>query len=186
MGQQKFIKPISIEDYLVIEEQGEERHEYYHGAIEAMVGGTARHNKITTAITSILRSHLKGKGCSIFSSDMKVFTNDVFYYPDVMVVCESVDPESLYQTKPIVLVEILSKSTEKKDRLEKLVAYQSIETVNEYILVSQERIAVDVYTRQPDGWQLDSLLENDLLIIHSLKYSAPVDNFYEDVIDTFK
>jgi len=186
MGQQKLIKPISIEEYLAIEEQGEERHEYYHGAIESMVGGTARHNKITTAITSILRSHLKGKGCSIFSSDMKIFANDVFYYPDVMVVCNSVDPESLYQTEPIVLVEVLSKSTEKKDRLEKLVAYQSIKTVSEYIIVSQERMAVDVYTRQADGWQLDSLLENDLISIRSLKYRAPVHIFYEDVIDSFK
>ena len=126
MGIVKKVERISIDDYLRLEERGEQRHEYVNGMIYAMVGGTARHNVIATAISSALREHLRGTPCTVFMSDMKVQVGDVFYYPDVMAVCEPVDPDSLFQTRPVLLVEVLSGSTESKDRLEKLVAYQSI------------------------------------------------------------
>lgn len=68
-----------------------------------------------------------------------------FYYPDVMTVCENIDPDALFQTQPALLVEVLSSSTESRDRLEKLVAYQSIPSVIEYALVSQDKVFIDVY-----------------------------------------
>ncbi|MEE9494210.1 MAG: Uma2 family endonuclease [Gammaproteobacteria bacterium] len=179
------VEPLSIKDYLALENRGEERHEYVNGSIYAMVGGTARHNQITSAISSALRTHLKGKSCTVFMSDMKVQAESVFYYPDVMVVCSPVDLDSLFQSEPVLLVEVLSKSTEAKDRLEKLVAYQSILTVNEYVLVSQDKVSIDIYRRGEDGWQLISLSYGDTVSLVSVDYEADIETFYEDVIESF-
>ena len=176
------LEPISIDDYLRQEERGEVRHEYVKGVVYAMVGGTARHNLITSAIASTLRSHLKGASCSVFMSDMKVQTDESFYYPDVMVVCSPVDPGSLYQTQPVLIVEVLSPSTESRDRLEKLVAYQSIPSLKEYLLVSQDKVAVDIYRRDKDTWQLESLSHGDSIRLESLNYQADIEIFYEDVL----
>ena len=176
------VEPLSIENYLASESRGEERHEYVNGTVFAMVGGTARHNQITSAIFSALRTHLKNKPCTVFMSDMKVQVDRVFYYPDVMVVCSPVDPESLFQTEPVLLVEVLSKSTEAKDRLEKLVAYQSLSSVKEYMLVSQDKVSVDIYRRGDDGWQLESLTYGDKVKLSSVDFEADVETFYEDII----
>lgn len=186
MGSIKKVEPISINDYLRLEERGEERHEYVHGAIYAMVGGTARHNLITTAITSALRAHLKDTPCTVFMSDMKVRVDDVFYYPDVMTVCTQVDPGSLFQTEPVLLVEVLSKSTESKDRLEKLVAYQSIPGLQEYVLVAQDKVAIDIYRRSENGWQLESLSYGDTVTFESVHFEAAAEMFYEDVLSSLK
>ncbi len=179
------IEPLSIEDYLASESRGEQRHEYVDGSIFAMVGGTARHNQITSAISSLLRAHLKNKPCTVFMSDMKVQVDRVFYYPDVMVVCSPVDPESLFQTDPVLLIEVLSKSTEAKDRLEKLVAYKSLPSVKEYILVSQDKVSIDVYCRGEDGWQLESLSYGDTIKLISVDFEAAAETFYEDIIESF-
>ncbi len=177
-------EPISVSDYLREEERGEQRHEYVNGVIYAMVGGTARHNMITGTILSALREHLKDTPCTVFMSDMKVQAGDVFYYPDVMAVCTPVEPNSLYQTQPVLLVEVLSASTESKDRLEKLVAYQNIPSVKEYVLVAQDKVAIDVYRRCEDGWQLQSLTYGDSVELASLNYQTKADTFYEDVLSS--
>ena len=179
------LEPVSIDDYLCQEERGEIRHEYVKGVVYAMVGGTARHNLITSAIASALRLHLKGTPCNVFMSDMKVQTGESFYYPDVMVICKPVDPDSLYQTQPVLLVEVLSNSTESKDRLEKLVAYQAIPSLKEYILVSQDKVAIDIYRRDRDVWQLESLTYGDKIRLESVNYQAESETFYEDVLSSF-
>lgn len=182
----KKLEYISVDDYLRLEERGEERHEYVKGVVYAMVGGTARHNMITNAISSSLREHLKGTPCTVFMSDMKVQVGSVFYYPDVMAVCEHVDPDSLYQTQPVLLVEVLSGSTESKDRLEKLVAYQSIPSVIEYVLVSQDKVSIDIYRRYEDAWRLESLSYGDTVTLESVNYQTDAETFYEDVLSSLK
>lgn len=182
----KKVERISVDDYLRLEERGEQRHEYVNGVVYAMVGGTARHNMIATAISSALREHLRGTSCTVFMSDMKVQGGDVFYYPDVMVVCEPVDPNSLFQTQPVLLVEVLSDSTESKDRLEKLVAYQSIPSVKEYVLVSQDKVSIDIYRRYEDAWRLESLRHGDTLTLGSVHYQTDAETFYEDVLSSLK
>jgi Uma2 family endonuclease len=184
MGILTRLKPLAIDDYLRQEERGKIRHEYVKGAVHAMVGDTARHNLITSAIASTLRSHLKGKPCTVFMSDMKVQTGESFYYPDVMVVCEPFDPDSVFQTQPVLLVEVLSNSTESKDRLEKLVAYQGIPSLKEYILVSQDKVAIDIYRRDKAVWQLESLTYGDQIKLLSVNYQADSETFYEDVLSS--
>ena len=163
------------------EERGEVRHEYVNGLIYAMVGGTARHNLITSTVTSTLKRHLKGKPCHVFMSDMKVRVDDTFYYPDVMVVCETIDMKSLYQTAPTLIVEVLSVSTEAKDRLEKLAAYQSLSSVKEYVLLAQDKVLADIYRRDGNEWNIESLSYGDTIHLTSVGYTGPVETFYEDV-----
>lgn len=186
MTMAKKVEYISVDDYLRLEERGEDRHEYVNGVVYAMVGGTARHNMIASAISSALREHLKDKPYTVFMSDMKVQVGDIFYYPDVMAVCEQVDPDSLYQTQPALLIEVLSNSTESKDRLEKLVAYQSIPSVKEYVLIAQDKVAIDIYRRYKDGWQLESLSYGNIVSLESLNYKAEAEAFYEDVLSSLK
>jgi Uma2 family endonuclease len=182
MGNVQKVEPLSVENYLELEQRGEVRHEYVNGATYAMVGGTARHNQIALTISSALCSHLNDKPCTVFMSDMKVRVDNVFYYPDVMVVCSPVNPESLYQTEPVLLVEVLSSSTQSKDRLEKLVAYQSIPTVKEYALVSQDKVSVDIYRRKGDSWELESLSYGDTVNFASIDLTIGAEAIYEQVL----
>jgi Uma2 family endonuclease len=115
-------------------------------------------------------------------SDMKVRVDNVFYYPDVMVVCSPVNPDSLFQTDPVLIVEILSKSTESKDRLEKLVAYQSIPTVKEYVLVSQDKVSIDIYRRDGENWELESLSYGDTIKFESIDLTIDAEAIYEQVL----
>ena len=182
MGTVKKLKRLSAAEYLQIEERGEVRHEYVDGMISAMVGSSARHNLIACAILAVLRNHLRGTGCRVFMADMKVHTGTVFYYPDIMVVCDKVDPASLYQTSPVFLAEILSESTEARDRLEKLVAYQGLPSLREYALMAQDKIRIDIYRRQHDGWQLETLGSGESIRLDSVGFTGPVEQFYEDMI----
>ena len=186
MGTVNKVERISVNDYLRLEERGDERHEYVNGVVYAMVGGTARHNMIASTISSALREHLKDTPCTVFMSDMKVQIGTVFYYPDVMAVCEPVDPNSLFQTQPVLVVEVLSSTTESKDRLEKLVAYQSIPSVKEYVLVSQDKVSVDIYRRHEDAWRLESLSYGDTVILESVQYQTDAETLYEDVLSSLK
>jgi Uma2 family endonuclease len=180
------IERLPVEDYLVSEQHSEVRHEYVAGTIVAMVGGTERHNAITLSLAATLREHLRGRGCRVFASDMKVRVGDVFYYPDVMVVCGTPEPTALFQTSPVILAEVMSDSTEAKDRLEKLVAYQSLPSLNEYVLLAQDKVRADVYRRENDGWQLESLGIGDVLRLASVTFSAPIEKVYEDVLGSFR
>jgi Uma2 family endonuclease len=86
--------------------------------------------------------------------------------------------------QPVLLVEILSNSTESKDRLEKLVAYQSIPSLKEYILVSQDKVAIDIYRRDKAAWQLESMTYGDQIKLQSVDYQADSETFYEDVLSS--
>ena len=178
----KTVARLTIEEYLNREQRSDVRHEYVEGMVYAMVGGSERHNEICLTIAATLRQHLHGKACRVFMSDMKVLTANVFYYPDVMVVCGEGDPSALYQTEPVLLAEVLSNSTEAKDRLEKLVAYQSLPSLREYVLISQDKVHVDIYRRLGDTWQLESLSYGDTVRLVSVSLETPVEKFYEDVL----
>jgi Uma2 family endonuclease len=176
------VELLKVEDYLALEEKSDERHEYVDGHIYAMVGGTARHNAITLAVASSLREHLRGGSSRVFMSDMTLRTGSSFYYPDVMVVCAAVDPGSLFQTEPALVVEVLSSSTESKDRLEKLVAYQRVASLKEYALLAQDKVRADVYRRLGEGWQLETITSGDALRLESVKFSVPLEKLYDDVL----
>ncbi len=143
------------EEYLALEEKAEYRSEYESGEIIAMAGGSLDHTRIISNVDRAFGSKLK-KNCESVTTDVKVRVESYrkFYYPDVLVICG--DPEFYKKRKdtiinPVVIVEVLSDSTEAKDRGEKFAAYQTLDTLQEYILISQDKAKVEQFRREEDG-----------------------------------
>jgi len=175
------IKYVSVEEYLESEKVASERHEYFDGAIVAMVGASTIHNLIASSLSSAFHAHLRDTTCHVFQSDMKVRVEHGFYYPDILVVCNKLDPKSYYQTDPVLIVEILSGSTEAKDRLEKRVAYQNLSSMEEYVLISQDKMKVEILRRDNDGWQKETYTNNDVVNFSSIGLMISIEEIYNDV-----
>ncbi len=180
---------ISIADYLEGEQQSPIRHEYLGGQIFAMAGGSEEHNRIALNIASLLKLHLRGSGCKTFIADMKVNiaiaqrTADLFYYPDVMVTCDRQDPEKFYKRFPCLIVEVLSPATESLDRREKWLNYQTIPSLQEYILVSQSTMKVEIYRLNQGGdWMLEILEADDCLVLNSVGLTLTMAEIYDEVL----
>lgn len=149
-------KKYTPEEYLALEEKAEFRSEYENGEIVAMSGGSLNHQQITANVTVFLDMKIRRKGCRVLPTEMKIWIESInkFYYPDVTIICEK---PSFYKerndtiTNPKLLIEVLSKSTEAKDRGEKFFAYQTLEFLQEYVLVSQDKFLVETFTKQTDG-----------------------------------
>ena len=141
---------ITADEYLRGEQSSDIRHEYDNGYMVAMVGASRAHNLITLSLASAIRSQLKGGSCRTYASDMKVRIqskeNDLFYYPDVLVSCDQAPTSEYYEEKPKLIIEVLSPSTETRDRLEKLAAYMRIPSLKEYFTVAQDKVEVCRYT----------------------------------------
>ncbi len=157
----------SPEEYLEWELQTEHKNEYLNGQIFAMAGVSIPHGQIAGNIFGNLFSKIKGGPCRIYGSDVRVRTEgaSMYTYPDVVVACGEIKLQKYKGTdtllNPIVIFEVLSPSPEKYDRRKKFQMYREISTLQEYILVSQDKVLVERYVRQPDGeWRrfaLDSL-----------------------------
>ncbi|TWT97908.1 hypothetical protein Pla108_20620 [Botrimarina colliarenosi] len=146
---------VSVEDYLAAELASEVRHEYVGGYVHAMAGGKTAHNRVKGNVFASLHKRLQGKPCEPFDSDMKVRFYSAglprFYYPDAMVVCEPNDPDSVYQDRPAVAVEVLSESTRRLDELEKRDGYLTIPSLQAYLLVEPDAAKITVYRRRTEG-----------------------------------
>lgn len=150
---------LSVEEYLAHEREGDLRHEYVDGYLYALAGGSGRHNRIAGNIYVHLWQLAQGKPCRVYQEGMKLRTEGrVFYYPDVMVVCGKPEPDPFYETEPCILVEVLSPSTKTTDLREKLTAYKSLPSVQTYLIVDSERLAVRHIAKQDDGhWRQEDL-----------------------------
>ena len=180
---------IATEEYLLMEQTADVRHEYVAGQIYAMAGASEAHNLIVTNLVALLRPHIRGSSCRVFSSDMKVkiqtasSKSDFFYYPDLLVTCDPQDDEPYFKTKPTLIVEVLSESTKTTDRREKRANYQQIPSLQEYILISQDKINIEIYRRDDDGnWTMKVVsFNNQPLQLNSLGLSLTTAEIYEDV-----
>lgn len=148
-------KKYTSEEYLALEEKAEYRSEYDNGAIVAMSGGSLNHARIIGNINRAFGVKLD-KDCESVTTDVKVQVEDYrrFYYPDVLVICGKpifFQKRNDTITNPILIVEVLSDSTESKDRGEKMLAYRSLESLREYVLVSQNKAIVEQYSKTTDG-----------------------------------
>ncbi len=151
---------ITPDQYLEMERKAEFKSEYYGGEIFAMSGGSSPHSLIGVNIAALLWISLRGKVCTTFNSDMRVQVEgtSLFTYPDVTVVCGSVQFMDVHRdnvVNPRVIFEVLSPTTEAYDRGEKFALYRNITSLTDYLLVSQEMMRVEHYTRQMDNqWTL--------------------------------
>ena len=177
---------LTVDDYLKFEQDGEVRHEYVAGHIYAMAGASEEHNLIVINLVSILRPHLRESSCRAFVSDMKVKVKlpsaDIFYYPDLLVTCDRTDNERYFKSNPSLIVEVLSDSTETTDRREKRLNYQTLSSLQEYILISQNAIEVEVYRKDQQGnWTVESLGKGDNLQLNSVGLNLTMAAIYEDI-----
>jgi Uma2 family endonuclease len=174
---------LSVEDYLAGELISDIKYEYVNGEVYAMAGAKRAHNIISMNFANLLFNHLRGTPCRVFGSDMKVgvltATDDVFYYPDVQVSCEKNGNEH-YNAEPKLIVEVLSDSTERKDRVEKFYTYRKLASLEEYVLVAQDCLRVEIY-RKRNGWDLELLGEGQSFLLESVGLSLTVADVYQDV-----
>lgn len=155
---------LSPEEYLELERKAEFKSEYINGYVYAMAGAKLNHVQITSNITTELSVQLRGHGCRVLASDMKVrlLDSSKFFYPDVTVFCgqpQFHDDRQDVILNPILLIEVLSDSTEARDRGIKFLSYQRIESLQEYVLISQNRVLIERYLRQEDGsWTYQAVI----------------------------
>ena len=183
---------LTPEEYIALERKaipdaGAVRSEYINGRIINMPGASFAHNLITNNISGELRARLKGSPYAVFANDMRISipTARSYFYPDVGVVCEEPRFEDdVFDTllNPIVIVEVLSPSTEAYDRGEKFAYYRQITSLQEYILVSQDQIRVEHYYRQERQWIFTDFEKHDeILSLPSIQCELPLQEIYERV-----
>ena len=150
----------SYSEYLELEASSDARYEFFDGAVYAMSGGSPDHSRLAANLIQILGAQLRGKPCQAFTSDLRVrvLETGLATHPDVSVVCGALqrdpqDPNAI--TNPALIIEVLSPSTERYDREEKFSHYRRIESLQSYVLISQEEHRLEVFTRNADGsWTL--------------------------------
>jgi Uma2 family endonuclease len=179
---------LTVEEYLEFEQDGEIRHEYLAGQIFAMAGASEAHNLIVGNIFALLRPHLRGSSCRAFVSDMKIKVKtqqaDIFYYPDLLVTCDPNDSKKYFKISPNLIVKVLSNSTETTDRREKRLNYQTIDSLQEYVLVSQDEMKVEIYRKDNKGnWTVETLGQDDNLQLDSVGLTLTMTDIYEDVFN---
>jgi Uma2 family endonuclease len=175
--------------YLAWEETQEERHEYIAGEVFAMVGVRQSHNLATLNLATLLRRELKGSPCRVFVEAVKtrVEAADCFFYPDVVVTCDSRDRQTPdYVSHPLLVAEVLSESTAAFDRGRKFAAYRKLESLQDYVLVDLAAQRIEVFRRDLENrWVLYDYGPEDQAELASLGLHLPVEALLEDTREDF-
>jgi Uma2 family endonuclease len=173
---------ITSEEYLEGEMNSEIKHEYVNGRVFAMSGASRKHNLISMNFSTILHTHLRGSGCQVFSNDMKAHvktsSDECFYYPDIMVTCQPGSDE-YFEDNATLVVEVLSKSTERYDREGKFSKYAGMKTLTEYVLVHQERQIVEIF-RRCNNWEPEYFGITDTVNLDSVDLNIAVAAIYAE------
>lgn len=176
---------LSVEEYLSGEHLAEIRHEYVDGVVYAMAGTSDAHNTIALNFVANLHAHLRGGRCKIFASDVKarliLSDKEIFYYPDLMVTCDPRDTNAYFKDFPKVIIEVLSESTERIDRSEKFWNYTQIESLEEYVLASQDKIEVTIFRRSTNWKPEVHRLPDQELHLASLGFKIQLKAIYQGV-----
>jgi Uma2 family endonuclease len=176
---------VSPEAYLQAEQDSPVKHEYRRGLVYAMAGASNVHVLITGNLFAMLRNHVRGSACRAYISDTKVNIEvlETYYYPDVVVSCDPRDREfKNFLRYPCLIVEVLSETTEAFDRGDKFADYRHLDSLQEYVLVSQTRKRVECFRRNAEGqWVLYSYGEADEIYLASVDFRCAVAAVYEDV-----
>ena len=183
MASIRTINPLTVDEYLAFEDQSESRHECVGGNLLELPGSRERHSLIKNTVCDVLRAHLRGSACRVYSTAMKVRVGDVFYYPDVVVSDAPFSPDAVYLTAPLLVVEVACESSESRDMLEKRVTYQAIPSLREYVVIFDREKRLVVFRRVPDGWEQETCLAGDICGMTSIDLDVPVEDLYRDVVD---
>ncbi|MCL1467200.1 Uma2 family endonuclease [Argonema galeatum] len=176
---------ISPEEYLEAEMLSAIKHEYRQGQVYAIAGASDAHVLITGNLLTLLRNHVRGKGCLVYVTDMKAQIDkaNTFYYPDIMVTCDERDrTEEYFKRYPCLIIEVLSRTTEAFDRGDKFADYRKLDTLQEYVLISSDKVRVDCFRRNSEGrWVLYPYTAGEEVHLASLDFRTAIANLYEDV-----
>lgn len=175
---------LSEQEYLAGERDGLVCHEYIDGEVHAMAGASRAHGVILNALAFALTPKARGKSCQLYTSVMKVRLTlgdkTIFYYPDLVLTCQPDDKDPYFSTQPRLIVEILSETTERIDRREKLLSYIRIDSLVEYVIVEQARRSVEIYRRRND-WLPDTFEETGEVRLDSLDCTLTLEEIYADL-----
>jgi len=171
---------ISMEDYLRDELSADVKHQYLDGTVYAMSGASRNHERIALNISRMLGNHLLDKPCEPFSSDLKIKAGNYLFYPDAMVVCDDPVSHEYYTETPVLVVEVLSKSTRRIDETVKRRVYQSIRTLQEYVLIEQDIVDVEI-CRRSEGWISSHYFLGDSVHFESVDLTLNVADIYARV-----
>ena len=176
---------ITEQEYIEDEKISKVRHEYIDGEVYAMAGSSKRHNTIALNLALAFKLASRDTPCEVFSSDLKVRIDSLrsYYYPDVLVSCdEEDDSDDYYVEKPCLIVEVLSKSTEQKDYREKLLSYQSISSLQNYLVVAQDHCHIDLFYRTKQGWWIQTFESlEDTVELSCPEFELSVADIYEGI-----
>ena len=184
MSLRKSLIRMTVDEYLESEKTSPIRSEYLDGEIYAMSGASRRHNRVTTNLFTHLSSRLRGGRCEVFVTEVKVRIEPLnyFYYPDLVVTCDPEDKDDYFVTRPILVVEVESPSTAAIDRREKLMAYRKLESLKEYLMLSQDSLRADVFRRDANGdWSREQLEGDHELRLESVDLNLRLPDLYEGV-----
>lgn len=179
------------EEYLKMEERSEIRHEFVNGEIWDMSGSSARHNDICGNIAFALRTNVRKEKlpCHIYTTDLRlrIVKANMFTYPDVMLICGKIEFDAGRQDvvlNPVVIFEVLSESTSNYDRSRKFAAYRQILSLQEYVLIDQARVSVEIFRRDKTKfWVFEALEElQDILKLKAVGIEVSAEAIYEGVV----
>ena len=173
------------EEYFAWEEQQLERHELIDGEVYAMTGGTVNHSRIGLKFGALLDNHLSGTNCQTLNSDCRVniVQSNNYTYPDVSVTCDERDRTTAkYISYPCLIIEVLSFSTEAYDRGGKFRMYRQNLILQDYVLVSSEKIEIDLYRKTESGsWEIINYQAGDTIELKSVNLTFPIERIYEGI-----
>jgi Uma2 family endonuclease len=172
----------SPEEYLAMEQDNSIRHEYRQGLVYAMAGGSDDHSRLAINLLTELNLHLRNGDCQFFSGDVKVnYRADFFYYPDAFVTCDLRDRDDRYVKRyPKLIAEVLSPATEEFDRGDKFEDYAHLDSLEEYVLISQDAVEVECRRRKPgsDQWKTEVYGPGDRVVLRSVGLEVAISDLY--------
>ncbi|MBE9035345.1 Uma2 family endonuclease [aff. Roholtiella sp. LEGE 12411] len=177
---------LTPEAYLQLEDKSDIKHEYIDGKVYAMAGTTDTHNTIVGNLFILIRNHFRGSNCRVYFADIKarIEKRNRFYYPDILVTCDSKDRETpTYKCFAKLIIEVLSESTEAFDRGDKFNDYQTLESLEEYVLVNTKHQRIETLRRNEQGlWVLQTYTPDDQTFeLQSINLTASFTDVYENV-----
>ncbi len=173
----------TLAEFLAWEGDQADRHEFYRGDVFAMVGGTARHNRVIMNLGSRIADHLDGTGCQVFAESMKVQIAEGVLYPDLVVTCGKPDAgDEQILADPTLIIEVLSPSTRGYDKRDKFALYRSITSLREYALIDPGTRQVEVFTLAEAGaWLFTDQTAAGVLTLRTVDLVLPFDQVFKGV-----
>lgn len=185
MGLPKLKNKISVADYLEGEKVSQIKHEFIDGEVYAMAGTSKSHNRVIKNLLNKLENHLRGSDCEPFFVAIKVFSEKFnrFYYPDLIVVCGEDNESEYFTAKPKLIIEVLSPSTALTDRREKMFVYKELASVEEYILIEQNRMYAEIYRRRDfdNLWSWIEFEAGEEIEFAAVDFKMPMSEIYRGI-----